>query len=139
MIFFCSYLTNDIHCYAENTGISLGKLTVSFDRTLISRENSIVGPDGELYVSDNLRNEILRYDGVTGLFSDVVIQTENDQLSGPSYLTFGPNGNLHVSSDDKIFRFNGNTGNFIDIFIQDTGPGIDAGLNRGPSPPAPPG
>ena len=71
-----SYLTNDIHCYDEDTGKSLGKLTVSFNRALISRDNSVVGPDGELYVSDNLRNDILRYDGVTGLFSGVVVNTE---------------------------------------------------------------
>ena len=117
-------MTNDIFCYDEDTGKSLGKLTVSFDRALISRENSIAGPDGEIYVSDNLRNEVLRYDGVTGLFSDVVINTENDQLRGPSYLTFGPDGNLYVSSDDKIFRFNGVTGDFIDIFISQNKAGI---------------
>ncbi len=120
-----SYLTNDIFCYDEDTGQSLGKLTVSFDRTLISRENSIAGPDGEIYVSDNLRNEILRYDGVTGLFSDVVINTENDQLRSPSYLTFGPDGNLYVSSDNKIFRFNGITGDFIDVFVSQNKAGIN--------------
>ena len=75
-----SYLTDDIYCYHEKTGKSLGKLTVSFDRALISKENSIVGPDGELYASDNLRNQIIRYDGITGIFSDVVINTENDLL-----------------------------------------------------------
>ena len=112
-----SYLTENIHCYEEDTGKSLGNLIVSFDRSLISRENSIAGPDGELYVSDDLNNEILRYDGVTGLFSDVVIRTGNDQLHAPSYLTFGPDGNLYVGSDDKIFRFDANDGTFIDEFI----------------------
>jgi sugar lactone lactonase YvrE len=119
-----SYLTDDIFCYDEDTGNSLGKLTVSFDRALISRENSIVGPDGEIYVSDNLRNEVLRYDGVTGLFADVVISTENDQLHSISYLTFGPDDNLYVSSNDKIFRFNGHNGDFIDIFASQNTSGI---------------
>ncbi|MDH3779992.1 MAG: glycosyltransferase [Nitrosopumilus sp.] len=120
-----SYLTNDIHCYDEDTGKSLGKLTVSFNRALISRDNSVVGPDGELYVPDNLRNNILRYDGVTGLFSSVVVNTENDQLFGPSYLTFGPDNNLYVSSDDKIFRFNGDTGSFLDVFVTQNKAGIN--------------
>ena len=119
-----SYLTDDVYCYEENTGQSLGKLTVSFDRTLISRENSISGPDGELYVSDSLRNEILRYDGITGLFSSVIIKTENDQLSGPSYIAFGPDDNLYVSSDDKIFRFNSDDGTFIDVFVSQNKSGL---------------
>ncbi|NNL59283.1 MAG: glycosyltransferase, partial [Nitrosopumilus sp.] len=119
-----SFITNDIHCYDENTGESLGKLTVSFDRALVSKENSIVGPDGELYVSDNLRNEITRYDGVTGLFSDVVIKTENEPLLGPSYIEFGPDGNLYVSSDDKIFRFNSDDGTLVDVFVSKNSAGI---------------
>jgi cellulose synthase/poly-beta-1,6-N-acetylglucosamine synthase-like glycosyltransferase/DNA-binding beta-propeller fold protein YncE len=119
-----SYLTNDIFCYDEDTGESLGKLTVSFNRALISRANSIVGPDGELYVSDNLRNEVLRYDGVTGLFSDVVIKTENDQLQSPSYITFGPDDNLYVSSNDKIFQFDGDTGDFVDVFVSQNKAGL---------------
>ena len=119
-----SYLTDDIHCYEEETGKSLGKLRVSFDRSLISRENSVAGPDGELYVSDDLRNEILRYDGITGLFSNVVVKTERDQLSGPSYLTFGPDGNLYVSSDDKILRFDGDHGTFVDVFISQNKAGL---------------
>ena len=121
-----SYLTDDIFCYDEDSGESLGKLTVSFNRALISRENSIAGPDGELYVSDNLRNEILRYDGITGLFSDVVIKTESDQLQSPSYITFGPDDNLYVGSNDQIFQFDGNTGDFVDIFISQN----KAGLNN---------
>ncbi|MDH3341855.1 MAG: glycosyltransferase, partial [Nitrosopumilus sp.] len=119
-----SYLTDDIHCYEEETGKSLGKLRVSFDRSLISRENSVAGPDGELYVSDDLRNEILRYDGITGLFSNIVVKTERDQLSGPSYLAFGPDGNLYVSSDDKILRFDGDHGTFIDVFISQNKAGL---------------
>ena len=119
-----SYLTNDIYCYDEETGESSGKLTVSFNRSLISIDNSVVGPDGELYVSDNLRNQILRYDGITGLFSDVVINTENDQLRTPTYLTFGPDSNLYVSSENKILRFNGHTGEFIDILISENTAGI---------------
>ena len=119
-----SYLTDNIHCYEEDTGKSLGNLIVSFDRSLISRENSIAGPDGELYVSDDLNNEILRYDGITGLFSDVVIKTGSDQLRAPSYLTFGPDGNLYVGSDDKIFRFNANDGTFIDEFIPQNKAGL---------------
>jgi cellulose synthase/poly-beta-1,6-N-acetylglucosamine synthase-like glycosyltransferase/sugar lactone lactonase YvrE len=113
-----SFLTDDIKCYDEKTGTSLGNLVVSFNRGFAIKENSIIGPDGELYVTDSLRNEIRRYDGITGIFSDVVINTENDQLQGPTYLTFGPDDNLYVgSADNRILRFDGKSGDFMDVFV----------------------
>ena len=119
-----NYITNDIYCYDETSGESKGPLVISFDRSLISRENSVAGPDGELYVPNNLTNEILRYDGVSGLFSGVVINTENDQLQNPSYMTLGPNNHLFVSSGDQVFQFNGDTGEFINVFVSQNSGGL---------------
>ena len=113
-----SYLTNDIQCYDEKTGENSMKLVVSFNRGLIAKDHSVVGPDGELYVSDKFRNQIHRYDGTTGIFSEIIIKTGDDLLQEPSYLSFDNEGeNLYVSSDDKIFKFDGEEGNFIHTFI----------------------
>ena len=119
-----SYFTNDIQCYDENTGTSIDKVIVAFNRSLISRDNSIVGPDGNLYVPDDLRNKIFRYSGITGLFSDVAITTDDAKLIGPSFLTVGPDENLYVSSNDRIFRFDITTGNFIDVFVPEKSAGL---------------
>ena len=43
----------------------------------------------------------------------------------PSDLAFGPDGNLYVSSGDKIFRFDGDNGNFIDVFISENKSGLN--------------
>ena len=54
-----------------------------------------------------------------------MIKTGTDTLRGPSNLAFGHDGSLYVASDDKIFRFNGTNGNFIDVFITKNKSGLD--------------
>ena len=120
-----NYFTNDIHCYDEKTGKYRGLLAKSFNHGLVARDNSVFGPDGELYVPNNLNGAISRHDSLTGVFSEVVIKTGTDTLRGPSNLAFGPDGNLYVASDDKIFRFNGTSGHFIDVFITKNKSGLD--------------
>ena len=120
-----NYFTNDVHCYDEKTGKYRGLLAKSFNYGLVARDNSIFGPDGELYVPNNLNGEISKHDSLTGFFSEVVIKTGTDTLRGPSNLAFGPDGSLYVASDDKIFRFNGTNGHFIDVFITKNKSGLD--------------
>ena len=122
-----NYFSNDIYCYDKESGKSLGILVKSFNRGLVAKANSIVGLDDKLYVSNNLSGEISRFDDITGHFTEVAIRTQADRLFSPSNLAFGPDGNLYVSSDDKIFRFDGNTGDFQDIFITET---MSAGLDN---------
>ena len=120
-----NYFTGDVHCYDEKTGKYRGLLAKSFNYGLVARDNSVFGPDGELYVPNNLNGAISKHDSLTGIFSEVVIKTGTDTLRGPSNLAFGPDGSLYVASDDKIFRFNGTNGNFIDVFITKNKSGLD--------------
>jgi sugar lactone lactonase YvrE len=62
------------------------------------------GPDGHLYVSSFLSDQILRYDADTGAFVDV-FATGNGQaggLNGPNGMVFGEDGRLYVSTQGSI-------------------------------------
>ncbi|NJK62142.1 MAG: PEP-CTERM sorting domain-containing protein [Synechococcaceae cyanobacterium SM2_3_1] len=62
------------------------------------------GPDGLLYVSSFLRDQILRYDANTGAFFDV-FATGNQEpggLNGPNSLLFDPNGALYVTTQGSV-------------------------------------
>ncbi|WP_437314577.1 Vgb family protein [Sorangium sp. So ce385] len=62
------------------------------------------GPDGKLYVSSFLSDQLLRYDGTTGAFIDV-FKTGDGQpggLNGPNALTFGPDGKLYVTTEGSV-------------------------------------
>ena len=119
------FFSGDIQCYDGETGASQGFLVKSFNHGMVGKENSLIGPDGELYVSNNLTGEILRYDSLTGILFDAVVKPDNNRLHGPSDLVFGPDGNLYVSSDDKILKFDGNNGNFLELFVSQNESGLD--------------
>ena len=107
----------------------LATQTVSLPLTLSS------APQGQLLVSSEQTNAILRYDGQTGAFLDVFAPPA-DQLSQPQGLVFGPDGHLYLSSTatDAILRYDGQTGVFRDIFVSRGSGGLaaPAGLVFGP-------
>ncbi|NJK28522.1 MAG: PEP-CTERM sorting domain-containing protein, partial [Coleofasciculaceae cyanobacterium SM2_3_26] len=64
---------------------------------------------------------VVGFDEDTGVFLGEFIAAGSGGLSNPDDLTFGPDGNLYISSGDTlensaILRFDGFTGEFIDIF-----------------------
>jgi DNA-binding beta-propeller fold protein YncE len=91
----------------------------------------VFGPSGrsgrtlDLYVTSGRGNSILRYDGVTGAFVDVFAAPGSGGLASPTGLTFGPDGNLYVTSNPEanlsVLRFQGPSGPapgaFIDTFV----------------------
>ncbi|NET70507.1 MAG: hypothetical protein F6K62_05810 [Sphaerospermopsis sp. SIO1G2] len=105
----------------------------------------LFGPDAngdgksDLYIANGPESgipSVLRFDGETGAFIDVFVgdnpDTNVDETGGlirPYGMAFGPDGNLYVASflSDQILRYNGETGEFIDIFAQ--GNGQPGGLN----------
>jgi WD40 repeat protein len=90
-------------------------------------------PDGpfpdHIFVSDN--NRVVRIDPNT---ENCFVFATTVGLTGARGLTFGPDGNLYVSSfnNDRVNRFNGVTGEFIGVFAQN--PALDGptGLTFGP-------
>jgi streptogramin lyase len=75
-----------------------------------------IGPDGLLYVSDWHRNRITRHDPDTRATLDVFVPPDGE-LRNPGSLRFGPDGRLYVVTRDGMLRFDGETGEFIDLFI----------------------
>ena len=77
------------------------------------------GPDNNLYVAQNISNNILRRSGATGAFISEFVPHESGGLTSPFGIRFGPDDNLYVASRgmNAVFRYNGTTGAFIDIFV----------------------
>src|SRR5262249_17798743 len=77
-----------------------------------------IGPDGNLYVSDNGQiNQILRYDGTTGAPLPApgrtgAIFADGGGLSNVGGIDFGPDGNLYAISYNtgNVLRYQGPAG-----------------------------
>jgi outer membrane protein assembly factor BamB len=89
----------------------------------------ICGGDGNLYVSDQNNDRILRYNGGTGEFMDVFVAAGSGGLDIPIGLDFGPDGDLFVASyqTHSVLRYDQDDGSFIAAFVP-----YGSGLN-GPS------
>src|SRR5208283_4701468 len=73
------------------------------------------GPDGNLYVADNVANSILRYNGTTGTSMGTFASTGWD----PTSVRFGPDHNLYVSVfyGHMIERYDGTSGADLGPFV----------------------
>jgi VCBS repeat-containing protein len=98
--------------------------------------DTIIGPDGKLYVSGWNSDNVLRYDAMTGAFIDAFVPAGSGGLDSAAGLAFGPDGHLYVASrlTSEVLRFNGSTGVFIDAFVTAGSGGLDEveGLIFGP-------
>ena len=97
--------------YNGSTGAFVGKFA-SISGTPYSMT---FGPDGNLYVGTS--NNISRYDGLSGALLNVFVPTTNGTTNPrPLDMAFGPDGNLYVTGagTKPVWRYNGNTGQFID-------------------------
>jgi hypothetical protein len=81
--------------------------------------------DGELLVASCFTHDVKRYDGVTGAYRGAI--SADKILRFPVALTFGPDGNLYVLSNDqadkspRILQFEGRTGAFQRVFVEGGG------------------
>jgi hypothetical protein len=94
------------------------------------------GPDGSLYVGSIDTDQVLRYDGATGAFLGVFIDSEATDSPALQGLHFRPDGKLYVLSRDRaeVRRFDAITGAFLDVFIPSGSGGLTAarGMTFGP-------
>jgi sugar lactone lactonase YvrE len=116
---------NNVLIFDERTGKYGGEFISNLPG---SPDDLTFGPNGDLFISvgNETSGAILRFseDGTfLGRFDQGGI------LVRPYGVAFGPDGNLYVSSfrSDEIARYDGVTGNFIDIFA--TGTNTANGLN----------
>jgi sugar lactone lactonase YvrE len=131
---------NNVLRFDGNTGNFLGEFIPPGSGGLSNPDQIVFGPDGngddksDIYVASGedpgnpaepTASAVLRYDGITGAFIDEFVgdnpntaADETGGLSRPYGLAFGPDGNFYVSSflSDQILRYNGKTGQFIDVF-----------------------
>jgi subtilisin-like proprotein convertase family protein len=114
---------------------------------LVNPNGLAFGPNGDLYVGNNpdvpAIDSVYRFSGLDGSFVEIFTEnvfgcpTGSDScLDAPFDPTFGPDGNLYVVSNrsDRILRYNGTTGDFIDFFIDSPAGGLIApqGIGFGP-------
>ncbi|MCP3962133.1 MAG: DUF11 domain-containing protein [bacterium] len=106
----------------SGNGAPLGAFVTSGSGGVVSPEGLTFGPDGNLYVVSRDTNQVLRYNGATGVFSGIFVDVAGG-LSLARGLVFGPDGNLYVCNQGtgQVRRYNGTTGAFIDAFAAPAG------------------
>lgn len=94
---------------------------------ILTQPSSLVfGPDDDLYIADRSTGEVRRFDAATGADLGVLVTG----LTQPYGITFGPDNNLYVThNNDRVSRYNGATGAYIDDFVSPNDGGLS--LARG--------
>jgi hypothetical protein len=89
-------------------------------------EDRLCPSGGYLLVSSFGNNSVLRYDETTGSFVDAFVPMNSGGLRQPTGLVLGPDHNLYVvngvfsgKGNQKVLRYDGTTGAFIDDFADD--------------------
>jgi sugar lactone lactonase YvrE len=72
-------------------------------------------------------NEVLRFNGTTGAFIDVFVTGGSGGLNGAYGLTFGPDGNLYVVSQNtaSVLAYDGKSGAFLRTVVAPRSGGLD--------------
>ncbi len=93
------------------------------------------GPDGHLYVSSQANDRVLKYDGTSGAFvSEFIFDDpatvgvdETGGIQRPEGFAVGRDGDLYLAAGDSdaVFRYDGETGAFRDIFVGSGSGGLD--------------
>ena len=128
-----------ILCYNGSTGAFIDAFVPTGSGGLNSPAGVTFGADGNLYVVSNGSSSVMRYEGpsgsspgsplpATGQTGATFVAAGSGGLAAPADLTFGPDGNLYVASqntDPAVLKFDGTSGGFISTYVT---PG-EGGLN----------
>jgi DNA-binding beta-propeller fold protein YncE len=147
-LYVASEGTNNILKYHGTTGaflsefIPAGAGSEPFEEGLGAPKGIAFGPDGNLYVASNgSPNALFKFNGTTGAFIADLAETipgpGTVSLAPPIWgLTFGPDGQLYVSSgaSGNVTRFNPLTETYTDEFVSLGSGGLSNphGLTFGP-------
>ncbi len=119
--------TNEVLRYDAATGALLGPFVTAGSGGLSGPavHGLSFRPDGRLYVASRDSSSVLRYDAATGAFLDTFIPSGSGGLLTPQGMTFGPNGDLYLSSKtNQVLRYSGTTGAFLGVFVSAGGGGL---------------
>lgn len=110
--------TNSVKRFNGLTGEYIDDFVTPGSGGLNTTQDIKTGPEGNILVSGRGNTNILLYDRLTGEFIQPF--TSGYSLDNPTKISFGPDGYLYVSqwgtTKNKVVRFNGITGVFIDEF-----------------------
>src|SRR4029450_4209147 len=101
-------------------GLLLPAVGCNDTTTSVGMRPGMVKNDGDgggvsLYVSSDDTHRVLAYNGKSAAFQRTFAR--GGGLIEPEGITFGPDGNLYVSSrSNAVLRYDGKTGKFIDVF-----------------------
>ena len=118
-----AYVGTDTHPQLGTTiqvwSLATGALVRQFGTIdqLASATGVALGPDGQLYVCDGQRDQVLVLDALSGVLTDILVPAESGLLKTPISLDFGPDGALYVLDAAGLHRLNPHTGDQLSLFV----------------------
>lgn len=117
-VFTVSWFDTGVRRWRGSDGASQGVFASS---ALLNKPVAIeFGPDGHLYVQGTQSGNVVRFNGASGEFIDVIAPKNTGGMTSCEGMTFGPDGNLYVGAGNlsAVLRFNIKTGAYLGIFAQ---------------------
>jgi DNA-binding beta-propeller fold protein YncE len=90
-----------------------------------------------VYVTSFDNDSVLKFDADSGASLGAFVPSGSGGLNGPTGLTFGPDGNLYVSSfvfNFSVLKYDGETGQFLGVFVPSGSGGLLTPMDLGFGP-----